>query len=116
MEIPTPSCPRRWRSPAFSGMFCMRCDSVSSSSRHEGAIPELERRLDGAIKPLGVDHLADRQVDRDLEVRPHDALPLADLRACMLDHPFAYRHDEPGILGHVDEFLRHQQSPARMLP
>ncbi len=43
-------------------------------------------------------------------------LPPLRLPARLLDHPRADRHDEPGLLGDVDELAGHEQPALGMVP
>jgi hypothetical protein len=67
---------------------------TSISSRWAGSPLELSAPTTLAAKS-GVEQLLARDVDRDLDV----AWPLHRLAAGLAQHPFADRHDQPGVLG-----------------
>ncbi len=68
------------------------------------------------LRQVLVLELLGRQVDRDAQQAPRQALPGARLAAGGAQHPFADRHDQAGLLGQRDEFGRRHQSALGMAP
>ena len=68
---------------------------------------------------VGLRELAGRQVHRHRErrrPRGRSSRHCHQLAARLLEHPRADRHDEPGLLGQVDELVRRDQPALGVLP
>ena len=101
---------------------------VPLGALHEAALGDLEDeagrrrarlgedRADG-LDEVGLLELPGRQVDAHLQVgQAEPDLPRARLAAGLAKDPATHRHDVPGLLGEVDELVRHQQRPIGRLP
>ncbi len=93
-------------------VFCSSTVSVISSWSRCAGMPDSSSADVTMLDQVAAVELGRRKIDRDLDVlRPIDGFV-----AGRLEHPFAERHDQPGLLGDRDELGRRNEAARRVVP